>query len=229
MGEIITILIIILTLLTIFCLYKFLDKRGLYFALIIFNIISFILSFKISVILKMNINTGIITLIETFSILYILIIKYGDKDLKNLLKITFIANIMTALIITIMNYFIPAITETISINMQGTFEYNYKILIIYPFIILLSEFIIAKTYNLISLIQSNIPVCIILTYIITSLVYTILASTLYYINVLEIKQSLFIGISTYIIGVFITIINVIYIKYLTDRKVKKWSIPSLLF
>ena len=221
MGEIITILIIILTLLTIFCLYKFLDKRGLYFALIIFNIISFILSFKISVILKMNINTGIITLIETFSILYILIIKYGDKDLKNLLKITFIANIMTALIITIMNYFIPAITETISINMQGTFEYNYKILIIYPFIILLSEFIIAKTYNLISLIQSNIPVCIILTYIITSLVYTILASTLYYINVLEIKQSLFIGISTYIIGVFITIINVIYIKYLTDRKVKK--------
>jgi len=203
MGEIITTLIIILTLLTIFCLYNFLDKRGLYFALIIFNIISFILSFKISVILKMNINTGIITLIESFSILYIFIIKYGDKDLKNLLKISFIANIMTAIIIALMNYYIPAITETISINMQGTFEYNYKILVIYPFIILLSQYIIAKTYKLISLLQSNILVCITLTYIITSLVYTVLASILGYINVLEIKQSIFIGISTYIIGIFI--------------------------
>ena len=221
MSEIITLIIIILSLLTIFCLYKFLDKRGLYFALIIFNIISFVLSFKISVILKLNINTGIITLIETFTILYIFMIKYGDKELKNILKITFYANVMTALIIAIMNYFIPTITETISINMQGTFEYNYKILIIYPLVILLSEFIITKFYKIINLIQSNIPICIILTYIMTSLLYTIIFSVVSYLGILEIKNSLFVGISTYIIGIFITIINIIYIKLLTGKKVKK--------
>ena len=224
MSEIITLIIIILSLLTIFCLYKFLDKRGLYFALIIFNIISFVLSFKISVILKLNINTGIITLIETFTILYIFMIKYGDKELKNILKITFYANVMTALIIAIMNYFIPTITETISINMQGTFEYNYKILIIYPLVILLSEFIITKFYKIINLIQSNIPICIILTYIMTSLLYTIIFSVVSYLGILEIKNSLFVGISTYIIGIFITIINIIYIKLLTGKKVKKWEI-----
>ena len=96
MSEIITLIIIILSLLTIFCLYKFLDKRGLYFALIIFNIITFILSFKISIILKMNVNTGIITLIEMFTILYIFIINYGDKELKEIIKITLISNIMVA-------------------------------------------------------------------------------------------------------------------------------------
>jgi len=221
MSEIITLLIIILTLLTIFCLYKFLDKRGLYFSLIIFNIISFILSFKISEVLKLNINTGIITLIETFSILDIFIIKYGDKELKNILRITFYTNVMTSLIITIMNYFVPAITETISINMQGTFEYNYKILIIYPLIILLSQFINIKLYKFISSIQKNIPICIILIYIITSLIYTVLFSVLIYIGILETKNSIFIGISTYIFGIFITIINIIYIKILTDKKVKK--------
>ena len=221
MSEIITIIIIALTLLTIFCLYKFLDKRGLYFGIIIFNIISFLLSFKISIILKMNVNTNIITLVEMFTILYIFIIKYGDKELKNILKITFYANVMTALIITIMNYFIPTITETISINMQGTFEYNYKILIIYPLIILISQFIIAKFYKIINLIQNNIPICIILTYIMTSLLYTVLFSILSYLGNLEIKNSLFVGISTYIIGIFITIINIIYIKLLTDKKVKK--------
>ena len=213
MSIFLTLVIIFLTLLTTFCLYKFLDKRGLYFALILFDIISFILSFKISVILKMNINTCIITLIETFSILYISIIKYGEKDLNKILKITFIANLMTALIITIMNYYIPTLTETISINIKGTFEYNYKILIIYPIIILI--------------IQSNIPICVILTYIITSLIYTILFTILIYIKIIDIKQSLLIGISTYIIGIFITIINIIYIKCLNNKKVKKWEMPFL--
>ena len=222
MSEIITIIIISLSLLTIFCLYKFLDKRGLYFALVIFNIISFVLAFKISVILKMNINTSIITLIETFSILYIFMIKYKDQKVNDILKITFYANAMTSLIIAIMNYFIPTITETISINMQGTFEYNYKILIIYPIIILISEFIITKFYKLINLIQNNIPICIILTYIMTSLIYTVLFSVLSYLGILEIKSSLFVGISTYIIGIFITIINIVYIKLITtDKKVKK--------
>ena len=226
MSEIIALIIILLTLLTIFCLYKFLDKRGLYFALVIFDIVSFILSFKISVILKLNINTGIITLIEMFSIIYIFINKYGDKEIKNIIKITFYTNIMTALIIAIMNYFIPTITETISINMQGTFEYNYKILITYPIIILISEFIIAKFYKIVTSIQNNIPICVILTYILTSLIYTILFSVISYLGIFEIKNSLFVGISTYIMGIFITIINIIYIKLLTDKKVKKWETQS---
>ena len=221
MSEIITLLIIISTILTTFCLYKFLDKRGLYFALIIFDIISYIFAFKIFVILKMNINTAIITLIETFSILYIIIIKYTDKDIKKVIKITLITNIMISLIIAIMNEFIPTLTETISINMQGTFEYNYKILIIYPIIIFISQYIISKLYKLISQVQNNIPICIILTYIITSLIYTILFIILIYINIIEIKESLFIGISTYIIGIFITLINIIFVKLLTDKKVKK--------
>ena len=221
MSELTALLIIILTFLTIFCLYKFLDKRGLYFALIIFNIISFILSFKISIILKLNVNSGIITLIETFTILVLFITKYNDKELKNILKITFYTNVMTALIITIMNYFIPSITETISINMQGTFKYNYKILVIYPFIILISQILITKFYKFISMIQNNMLICIILTYIITSLVYTILFSVLIYIGILETKQSFFIGISTYILGIFIMIINIIYIKLVTAKKVKK--------
>ena len=221
MSEIITLIIIILSLLTIFCLYKFLDKRGLYFALIIFNIVSFVLSFKISIILRLNINTGIITLIEMFTILYLFIINYEDKELKNILKITLYSNIMIALVITIMNYFIPTITETISINMQGTFEYNYKILIAYPIIIFISELLITKLYKLIAHIQNNIPICIILTYIMTSLLYTIGFAILSYLGIMEIKNSLFVGISTYIMGIFITIINIVYIKLLTGKKVKK--------
>jgi len=221
MEEIILLVLIALTLLTIFCLYKMLDKRGLYFALVILNLITFVLTFKISYIFKMNINVGIIPFIATLTIIYIFITKYGYKENKNLLKISLHSNITTSLLIAIMNYFIPAIEETISINMQGTFEYNYKILILYPFIMLISQFITIKLYELVGKIQNNISVSIILTYIITGLLYTITFYLLSYINIMKFKFSLFLGVSTYIIGLAITIIHIVFINHLVSKKVIK--------
>lgn len=221
MEEIITIILVLLTLLTIFCLYKMLDKRGLYFGLVIMDLISFILSFKISYIFKMNINLGIIPLIASFTIIYIFLNKYNSKEIKNLLLITLYSNITASLLLAVMNFFIPAITETISINMQGTFEYNYKILILYPIIVLISQLATAKLYDLLKQIQDNISISIALTYIITGLLYTVLIYAISYINILEIQYSLFLGISTYIIGIVITIINIIFINIINNKKVIK--------
>lgn len=221
MAEIIALILILLTLLTIFCLYKMLDKRGLYFSLVILDLIAFVLTFKISYIFKMNINLGIIPLIASFSVLYLFINKYNNKETKNLLTITLYSNITVALLLIIMNYFIPAIEETISINMEGTFKYNYKILIAYPIIILLSQLATTKLYNLLRQIQDNISISIALTYIITGLMYTVILYLISYIEILEIKYSLFLSISTYIIGLAITIINIIFIKILSTKKVIK--------
>lgn len=221
MEEVILIILILLTMLTTFCLYQRLNKRGLYFSLVIMNIISLVLSFKITYVLKMNINIGIVPLLGSLSIIYIFITKYGDKEIKNLLLISLYSNITTALLLIIMNYFIPAITETISINMQGTFEYNYKILIIYPIIMLLSQYTVIKLYKLLSTIQKNISISVILTYIITGLLYTIIFHIISYINIIEINYSLFIGISTYIIGIPITLINLFIINYIINKKVIK--------
>ena len=122
-----------------------------------------------------------------------------------------------------MNYFVPAVTETISINMQGTFEYNYKILIAYPIIMFFTQKSITKLYKLVFDIQNNIILCMVLTHIITSLLYTVIFCLISYIKVVEIKYSLFIGISTYIIGLAILIINIIFMNYLLkNKKVKLW-------
>ena len=221
MEEIITIILILLTLLTIYCLYKMLDKRGLYFSLVIMDLISFVLSFKISYIFKMNINLGIIPLIASFTIIYIFLTNYNAKETKNLLLITLYSNIIVSVLLTIMNFFVPAITETISINLQGTFEYNYKILIAYPIIVFLSQYVTSKLYNLLMQIQDNTSIAITLTYIITGLLYTVILYALIYINILEIKYSLFLGLSSYILGLAITIINIIFINNLKSKKVLK--------
>lgn len=224
MEEIITIVLILLTMLVTFCLFKMLDKRGLYFSLVIMNLLGLVLSFKISQILTINMNIGIIPIIAALSIIYIFITKYGYKETKNLLLVSLYSNIAMSVLLIIMNYFIPAITETVSINMQGTFEYNYKILIVYPLIMLLGQYTVTKLYKLISSLQKNTSICITLTYIITGLIYTIVFYLLAYINILEISYSIFLGISTYIIGIPITLINLLLINYSTKKKVLVWEI-----
>lgn len=221
MGEIILIIFTLLTMLTTFCLFKMLSKRGLYFALVIFNILGLIFSFKIADIFKMNTNLSIIPIIASLTILYIFLTKYGYKENKNLIKLSLYTNIGSSILLAIMNFYIPAITETISINMEGTFEYNYKILIIYPLIVLISQYIVVNLYKLTNEIQNNINISVILNYIITALIYTVLYSVLIYINTIELKASLFVGISTYIIGLPVIIINLIFINYITDKLVKK--------
>ena len=225
MSELLFIILLIICSMSIFFLYKYLDKRGLYFASIILNMITFILTFKITTIFKMNTNLGIISYISTLTVVYIYLIKYGKKDINKLLIVSLITNIVTAIFITIMNFYIPAITETISINMQGTFEYNYKILFTYPIIMAVSQYIIIKLYSYIATLQSNISISLLLTYIITGILYTIILCVISYINILSIKESVFIGVTTYIMGLIVTIINIIFINiFLSSKKVIKWEI-----
>ena len=227
MNELFLLLLLAIGLILIYVLYKKLDKRGLYFAIVILNIMTFIFLFKISYIFKMNVNIGIIPFILVLNIVYIYIIKYGNKEIKNLEIVSLYTNISTALLLVIMNYYIPAVTETVSINMIGTFEYNYKILITYPIIMFLSQYIVIKLYSFISKLQNNTVISIILTYIITALVYTVIFYIICYIKILSLKDSIFIGITTYIVGLVIMLLYAFFIKMITgSKKVTKWEMLS---
>lgn len=220
-SIIIVLLLILVSLLLIYSMYKIYDKRGLYFSLVIMNIMSFILSFKIIKIFSLNINLGLIPMISIFTIIYIIITKYSIKDKKNILSLSLYTNIITSILILITNYFIPTVSETISISIKGTFEYNYKILILYHIIILLSQYIIIKLFNYLKELQSNIIINITLTYITTGLVYTLVFYLIAYINLIDIKNTIFMGVSSFLIGIIITLLNTLIIDLIFKKKVKK--------
>lgn len=220
-SIIIVLLLILVSLLLIYSMYKIYDKRGLYFSLVIMNIMSFILSFKIIKIFSLNINLGLIPMISIFTIIYIIITKYSIKDKKTILSLSLYTNIITSILILITNYFIPTVSETISISIKGTFEYNYKILILYPIIILLSQYIIIKLFNYLKELQSNIIINITLTYITTGLVYTLVFYLIAYINLIDIKNTIFMGVSSFLIGIIITLLNTLIINLIFKKKVKK--------
>lgn len=227
MNEIIFFIILFIIFFATYLLYIIFDKRGLYFSIVLLNIMTLILSFKIITFLKLNINLGIMPYLGILNILYIFMIKYGNKEIKKLEKISLYTNVLGAVFLVIINYFIPAITETISINIKDSFINNYKILIAYPIIMFVSQYLVTKLYSFVASIQNNKSVCILLTYIITALIYTVIFYIISYIKILSIKDSIYIGISTYIVGLIITIISIIFINYLSkNKKVIKWLIQS---
>ena len=218
MNEIIFFIILFIIFFSTYLLYIIFDKRGLYFSIVLLNIMTLILSFKIITFLKLNINLGIMPYLGVLNILYIFMIKYGNKEIKELEKISLYTNVLGAVFLVIINYFIPAITETISINIKDSFINNYKILIAYPIIMFVSQYLVTKLYSFVASIQNNKSVCILLTYIITALIYTVIFYIISYIKILSIKDSIYIGISTYIVGLIITIISIIFINYLSKNK-----------
>ena len=218
MNEIIFFIILFIIFFATYLLYIIFDKRGLYFSIVLLNIMTLILSFKIITFLKLNINLGIMPYLGVLNILYIFMIKYGNKEIKELEKISLYTNVLGAAFLVIINYFIPAITETISINIKDSFINNYKILIAYPIIMFVSQYLVTKLYSFVASIQNNKSVCILLTYIITALIYTVIFYIISYIKILSIKDSIYIGISTYIVGLIITIISIIFINYLSKNK-----------
>ena len=221
MEETILLIVILLSLLCIFGFYKLLNKTGLYYAMIILNLIGYILSFKITSVLRTNVNLGIIPLIAAYTCLYLFLIKYGNKEMKKIYTMTLYSNIIFGVLIFIINYYIPALTEIISLNIKETFINNYKILILYPFIVLIGQYVINKIYGYVTLVQNSIFLSIMLTYIISAVIYIIIFYVLGYINIMNFRNSLYLGITTYIIGIVVTIINIAFIYVLTRKKVKK--------
>lgn len=221
MEEIVLLVLIALSLFIIYALYKILDKQGLYYGLIMLDLLAYILTFKITTVLKMNINIGIVPLISSFTCLYLILIKYGNKNIKNIFKITFLSNVVFGLLLTTTNYFFPSLTDTISKSIEETFITNYKLLILFPIVVFSGQYVINKIYGYVTDVQNNIFLATMLSYIISAIIYIIFYYLIGYINILTIRDSLYLGVTTYITGIIVTIINIAFIYSLNRKKAKK--------
>ena len=210
MDIIVFLVLSIVSMLTIYCLYKIFEKRGLYFSLVIMSLITYIFSFKILTVLTISINLNIVTMVSRFTTIYILINKYGLKESKNIILLTLYTNLT--------NYYIPAVTEVITISIEGVFLYNYKLLIAYPLIMLLTEWLIIKLFTFVKTLSNDIYINTILIYIIIGLLPTLIFYLVGYINIISIKSTIFLGVTTFLIGLLFTGMNTAIIKLINSRK-----------
>lgn len=218
MNEIILAVILIISLMSIYCLYKIFDKMGLYYSLIIFIETAIITSFKIMKIFNFNLNINILFLTCIMTIIYIILTKYNIKELNNAIKLSCITTIFSVLIVLILGYYIPSINSTIAINIKSTFIHNYKVLIALPITLIGGIIATTKLYQFISKLQDNIYINIVLTYIITGLIYTVIFQIFGYLNIIKIYNSIYIGLTSYLFGLIITIIQLFIINIILKQK-----------
>ena len=221
METLVILIMICLSLLIIYLFDKFFEGKGLIWAMILLNLIAFAMSFKIANIYHSNINCSIIPEVGLFGALYLYLIKYDEKNIKKIIMPTILSCVFFSLMMIISLYYIPSITETISINMELAIKNNIKILGIYPIMIAISQYFTSKLVTMLKKIKTNNYLIMLLTYIITSTIYSIVCYLLCYINVLSVKEAIFLGVSTYILGLIITTIESLFIYLYTVKKVKK--------
>ena len=75
-----------------------------------------------------------------------------------------------------------------------------------------------KLYQFIRKLQDNIYINIVLTYIITGLIYTVIFQIFGYLNVIKIYNSIYIGLTSYLFGLIITIIQLFTINLVLKQK-----------
>ena len=168
--------------------------------------------------LLFSISVKASNLVFIMTIIYIILAKYNTKELNNIIKVSCITTIFSVLIVLLLGYYIPSINSTIAINIKSTFINNYKVLIALPITLIGGIIATTKLYQFISKLQDNIYINIVLTYIITGLIYTVVFQILGYLNIIKIYNSIYIGLTSYLFGLIITIIQLFIINLILKQK-----------
>ena len=215
------VLILLMLILSIFLLYVsqyLFEKNGTIYIYIIYNIVSFLLSFKVLDVFKININANIIISSLFTSLTYLIIEKTNIKEYKNLIKKIFFINIAISIIMLIMTTYIGTVNDMNSVNMKNVFFNNYKLLISYPIATLINQLIILLIYNNISDITNNTNIKIILTNLTSLMIETIIFCIFGYLFEIKIVSILILIVSNYLFKVLIALIYTPFITYLIKTK-----------
>lgn len=219
MNVLINIVILFLSILSIYLFHKYLDKMGLTIIFITMNITTFLLAFKYITLSTINANSNCITYVSMLTALYLLLESTSKKESKEIINMNFIVNIFIAIMLYIMTYYTQSITDTISVNMKNIYLNNYKILIFYPLITLLIHYLLIWIYEKIKKIYDNHFITTVTIYLFIGIIESILYNMLIYSSILNTKTIILLILSTYMIRIITTVIYSLFLPLFTKKKV----------
>lgn len=218
MNILIYLLILLISLTTIYIYNRKQDKLGLAITFILMNIISFILSFKYITISTLNINSSSITYIAMISVLYLYLEKTNIKETKKIINLNTIINIVTVSLILLMSLYTQSLDDTIGINMKNVFIDNFRILIAYPISTCISMYLIIPMYNKIKTIYDNMFITTTTTFLLIGLIDNIIFTLISYLLVFDIKTTITMILSTYMLKIILTVIYSIFLILIQKKK-----------
>ena len=188
---------------------------------IIMNIISLILSFKYIDLSTITLNASIITYVTMFSALYLLLENNTLKETKKTININFLITAFVSSLLFLTTLHQESIIDSISINMRNVFRTNYRILISYPVATLISNYLLLYLYQKIKNLYDIPFITTVTTYLVIGLISTLIFHLGSYYHILTIKNILELSLSTYMIGLILTVIYSIFLSKIKTTKVRK--------
>ena len=221
MNVLIFIIILIISMLSLYFFKKLLGDLGLKVLFILMSITSFLLTFKYITIGKLNLNANSITYITMFSCIYLLLENNNKKEIRKLCNINFILSLVSATMLYIMTIHTQSITDTISVNMKNVFLGNIRILYLFPIITLLSNYLLIVMYEKVKNIYDNMFITTVTTFLLVGIIEGIIYTFLVYSNILNIRTIIELILSTYMVKLILTVIYSILLMTITKKKVTK--------
>lgn len=220
MNELIYLSILIITMLSLYLAKKLKKTLGLTIIFLEMSLISFILAFKYITLSTIHINSNSITYMTMFASLYLLLETTNKSEVKKIVNLNFLVSIFSAILLWIMTRHTISLTDTIGINIKNVFGDNYRILIIYPFTTLISNYLLIWMYNKIKNLYDNTFITMVTTYLLIGIIEGIIYTIFVYNNILTIKVMIQLILSTYMIRLIITVIYSLFLTLIYQKKVQ---------
>lgn len=221
MNFIIYLIILLISILTLYFFKKYFEKTGLIVAYTIMNIVSFILSFKYITLSTINLNSNCIPYITMFTSLYLLLEVNSKKETKKIIFTTFIINIMIALILFITTLHDESLLDSIGINMKNIFYNNFRILIAYPITTMISNYIGIWIYNKVKPLYENAFITMVTSILLVGIIDGLIYNFIAYYNILSVKLIIQILLSSYMLRLTTAVIYGILLTFTSEKQVIK--------
>ena len=221
MNILIYLSILIILILFLFLISKLLGNLGLIMTTIMTSVLALITSFKYITLTTIDINSSVILYITMYTSLYLLLENTTEKETKKIVVLNFLINIFTAFFLFLMSYHTQALTDSISINMKNVFIENYRILITYPVSTFFSSILLILLYQKIKKLYDLPFITTVTTYLVVGLINALIFYLGSYYNIFTLKVIIELSLSTYMIGLIITVIYSLILPKLNKMKVIK--------
>lgn len=221
MNILIYLSILIILIIFLFLISKLLGNLGLIVTTIMTSVLALITSFKYITLTTIDINSSVILYITMYTSLYLLLENTTEKETKKIVVLNFLINIFTAFFLFLMSYHTQSLTDSISINMKNVFIGNYRILITYPISTFLSSILLILFYQKIKKLYDLPFITTVTTYLVIGLLNNLIFYLGSYYNIFTLKIIIELSLSTYMIGLIITVIYSLILPKLSKMKVIK--------
>lgn len=221
MEIIVFLLLIAICLGLIYIVHKYFGKEQFYLLGIIYSVLSFIMSFKITNILGVNVNTNIIFSSGLLIILYYFVNRYSEKESKKFITTVILSSLVTICLFMVSVFMIPSIYDKMNNFYQNIILGNLAIIVLYPISLCLTMFLSEYCFKELEKEEKSINIKIIFTILGILFIDAAIFNYFSYAFIIKFDTAIGIAIDNYLFKAAIMVVYILTVnKLFMVKKVK---------